>query len=281
MRVGARDAFYVSIIILLLLINIAQYFNISSLLSAYDDLSREYTMLSERYQELMGYVADLQRLNPEVVETAEGWMVNWWIVGVAYVDGDVRGAVLPFTMKLLPGAGRIFINIDTPVGIDMQESLLIARELVRRSGLVDVDLDRYDIYLEIRGGGLAAAVEGPSAGLAMAIALVAIGLGDLSLEGVCATGALNIYGMVEKVGAVLEKSIACAEAGAEMIIVPSGQSKVVEYIDRVVEILPGLAMTIRQPVEVDVEERLREMGYSAEVVEVSTLEEAVSLLRNR
>ncbi len=281
MRLGAKDAFYISIILVLLLINIAQYFNVSNLLSAYEDLSSEYTMLSERYRELMGYVADLQRLNPEVVETAEGWEVNWWIVGVAYVGGEVRGAVLPFTMKLLPGAGRIFINIDTPVGIDMQESLLIARELVKRSGLVDINLDRYDIYLEIRGGNLAAAVEGPSAGLAMAIALAAIAIDDLSLEGVCATGALNYYGGVEKVGAVLEKSIACAEAGAEMIIVPQGQSRVVEYINRNVEILPGLTMTIRQPVEVDLEERLRELGYSVEVVEVSTLDEAISLLRNR
>ncbi len=273
----AKDLFYMSIIGVLLLLNIAMYFNVLTLLDRYNELSVEYEALDQEYRELLGMLMEIRRLNGSE-DLYMGWDVNWWIVGVAFDGGKLFGVVMDFQMSVRPGSGRVYIDLDTPIGLDLQESLIIAKYVV--STALNIDLDRYDIVLRIEAPQGAAAVDGPSAGLALAIALASVFLDDVTLDNVCVTGALNIYGGVDKVGGVLEKALACAEEGIDVVLVPEGQSVVTVPREEIIEIFPGFGFRMVVEEEYPLEMVLMdEYGYRVRVVEVSSFMDAINVLR--
>ena len=274
--VEPKDLFYVSIILFLLFINVGMYINVTTLLDKYNELSLEYDSLDREYRELLGAVMDIRRLNGSI-DIDSRWDVNWWIVGVAYDGTSLTGMVVDFMMSVRLGSGRVYIDLNTPIGLDVQESLIIAKYVVSSS--LDVDLDRYDIILRIDAPDNAAAVDGPSAGLALALAMASVFEDGILLEGVCVTGSLNIYGYVEKVGGILEKSLACVERGIDTILVPMGQSRVTIMVERTMEIFPGLSIRTTVEEEVELIDYLYEMyGYEVDVYEVGSFEDALSLL---
>jgi len=274
--VEPKDLFYVSIILFLLFINVGMYINVTTLLDKYNELSLEYDSLDREYRELLGAVMDIRRLNASI-DIDSRWDVNWWIVGVAYDGTSLTGMVVDFMMSVRLGSGRVYIDLNTPIGLDVQESLIIAKYVVSSS--LDVDLDRYDIILRIDAPDNAAAVDGPSAGLALALAMASVFEDGILLEGVCVTGSLNIYGYVEKVGGILEKSLACVERGIDTILVPMGQSRVTIMVERTMEIFPGLSIRTTVEEEVELIDYLYEMyGYEVDVYEVGSFEDALSLL---
>ena len=69
-------------------------------------------------------------------------------------------------------------------------------------------------------GGLPA--DGPSAGIAIAIALYSALSGTPPLPRAAATGEVTIHGEVRPVGGVREKLAAAFEAGAELVLIPVG-----------------------------------------------------------
>ncbi len=80
-----------------------------------------------------------------------------------------------------------------------------------------IELDEYELRFNIPGG---LPADGPSAGLALAIALRSALTGEKPLPLLAATGEIAMSGAVCPVGGVLEKVRAAAEAGAARVLVP-------------------------------------------------------------
>ena len=87
------------------------------------------------------------------------------------------------------------------------------------SDLTGVDFEEYEVRFNIPGG---LPADGPSAGIAIAIALYSALLGAPPLARAAATGEVTIHGEVRPVGGVREKLAAAFEAGADCVLIPAG-----------------------------------------------------------
>ena len=87
------------------------------------------------------------------------------------------------------------------------------------SDLTGVDFEEYEVRFNIPGG---LPADGPSAGIAIAIALYSALSGTPPLSRAAATGEVTIHGEVRPVGGVREKLAAAFEAGAELVLIPTG-----------------------------------------------------------
>lgn len=80
-----------------------------------------------------------------------------------------------------------------------------------------IDVAAYDIHINFPGG---TPVDGPSAGVAMAVAIYSAIKGIPVLNTVAMTGEISIRGLVRPVGGVPTKIEAAIEAGAEIVVIP-------------------------------------------------------------
>lgn len=80
-----------------------------------------------------------------------------------------------------------------------------------------LDFSEYDVRFNIVGG---LPADGPSAGLAMALALYGAVRRECALSRIAATGEITIHGDVRPVGGVRQKIIAAAAAGAQLVFIP-------------------------------------------------------------
>ncbi len=177
-----------------------------------------------------------------------------------------EGVLIKIRVDLKPGSGNVFVNARVKTGYDTQAS---AENAVRAASKF-VDLSHTDVFITLEGASFA---EGPSAGAAMAVAIVAAAMGKEMPKDVVITGEIDPSGKILPVGGLYEKVKACAEAGVKKILVPRGQSRVTVWKKRVVrrEVLPGIFVEEVSfvPEEID----LNSLGVK--VVEVSSLEEAL------
>lgn len=89
----------------------------------------------------------------------------------------------------------------------------------RRTALsgMGVPVERYDIHVNFPGGAL---VDGPSAGLAMAVAMRSAIAGEPVAPDAAMTGEISVTGAVLSVGGVRAKVRAAARAGLRRVLIP-------------------------------------------------------------
>ncbi len=80
-----------------------------------------------------------------------------------------------------------------------------------------LDCGAYDIHYNVPGG---FPMDGPSAGIAFAVALMSAVSGRAAVEGIAMTGEITVNGQVRPVGGVREKISAAITAGAGTVIIP-------------------------------------------------------------
>ncbi|MFC0187992.1 ATP-dependent protease LonB [Fictibacillus aquaticus] len=162
------------------------------------------------------------------------------------VYGPASGALLEIETTVLPAKSKGAITIT---GIVEEESIGSQSKSIRRKSMakssaenvltvlkmMGVNTSSYDIHVNFPGGG---PVDGPSAGIAMAVSVYsAIHEIKVSHE-VAMTGELSIHGKVKPVGGVLAKVQAAKEAGAKRVIIPEeNYQKILESVEGI-EILP-------------------------------------------
>jgi uncharacterized protein len=145
------------------------------------------------------------------------------------VDSNNNGMVIPLTVEVIPGSGRILVNIDNPSFIsDTQDSMrLAAKEATQMTG---TSLNDYDITFSLTTN--VTVIGGPSAGAAMTLAAMALLLNKQLNTGVAITGTIEEGGYIGQVGGIEEKATAAKQAGIKLLLVPEGESVYREPVEK-------------------------------------------------
>jgi ATP-dependent Lon protease len=132
------------------------------------------------------------------------------------VSGFV-GSCLEFEAAAFPSheKGHGILRFNEAAGQMARDSVFNAASVIRR--LTQKDLYDYDVHVNVVGGGK---VDGPSAGLAVVIAL-ASALENLPIsQTIAVTGEVTIQSKVKPVGGITEKLRGAAQAGIKLVVIP-------------------------------------------------------------
>ncbi|EGF31663.1 ATP-dependent protease La [Oxalobacteraceae bacterium IMCC9480] len=145
------------------------------------------------------------------------------VVGLAWTE--VGGDLLTIEAVTMPGKGQI-IRTGT-LGDVMKESIEAARTVVRsRARNLGIKLDAFeknDIHIHVPEG--ATPKDGPSAGVAMTIAMVSSFTGIPVRADVAMTGEITLRGEVLPIGGLKEKLLAAHRGGIKTVMIPEQNVK--------------------------------------------------------
>jgi ATP-dependent Lon protease len=133
----------------------------------------------------------------------------------------VGGDILFIEAARTPGSGKLILTGQ--LGEVMRESVQAALSLVKSSaaGLkIDPALfEKSDIHVHVPAG--ATPKDGPSAGVAMFMALTSLLTGRTVRSDTAMTGEISLRGLVLPVGGIKEKVVAAASAGVTRVMLPA------------------------------------------------------------
>jgi ATP-dependent Lon protease len=162
------------------------------------------------------------------------------VVGLAWTE--VGGDLLTIEAALIPGKG--VITRTGSLGDVMKESVEAARTVVRsrarRLGIKDEFFEKWDIHIHVPDG--ATPKDGPSAGAAMATALVSA-LSGIAVRGdVAMTGEITLRGEITEIGGLKEKLLAALRGGIKTVLIPESNAKdlqeIPDNVKKGLEIIP-------------------------------------------
>ena len=138
------------------------------------------------------------------------------------VSGN-KGIVIPLEVKMSKGTGIVSVNIkNVELKSDAQESIRIATKVSQ--DYTGVDLSEKDITVTfVNDNPFIVSLDGPSAGAAITLTIIAGVLDRTPSNVVLITGTIESNGDVGPVGGIEEKASAAASEGAQIFLVPVGQ----------------------------------------------------------
>ncbi len=166
------------------------------------------------------------------------------VTGLAWTE--VGGELLTIEGVMMPGKGKMTVTGN--LRDVMKESISAAASYVR-SRAVDFGVepplfDRRDIHVHVPEG--ATPKDGPSAGIAMATAIVSVITGIPVRRDIAMTGEVTLRGRVLPIGGLKEKLLAALRGGIKIVLIPEENAKdLVEIPDSVkngLEIVPVARM---------------------------------------
>jgi ATP-dependent Lon protease len=142
----------------------------------------------------------------------------------------VGGDILFIEATRIPGSGRLILTGQ--LGEVMRESAQAALSIVKnRAASFGIDASRFeksDIHVHVPAGAIPK--DGPSAGVAMFMALVSLMTDRTVRSDTAMTGEISLRGLVLPVGGIKEKVIAAYGAGIKRIMLPARNRKDFEDI---------------------------------------------------
>jgi ATP-dependent Lon protease len=133
----------------------------------------------------------------------------------------VGGDILFVEAARMPGSGKLILTGQ--LGEVMRESAQAALSLVKaratQLGGAAEALERSDIHVHVPAG--ATPKDGPSAGVAMFVALTSLLTGRAVRSDVAMTGEISLRGLVLPIGGVKEKVLAALRAGITTVMLPA------------------------------------------------------------
>ncbi len=162
------------------------------------------------------------------------------VTGLAWTS--VGGDILTIEAVQMPGKGRM-----TPTGNlkeVMKESVSAASSYVRSRaenfGIEPPLFEKTDIHVHVPEG--ATPKDGPSAGVAMATAIVSVLTGIPIHKDIAMTGEISLRGRVLAIGGLKEKLLAAVRAGVKKVLIPEENEKdladIPDNVKDTLEIIP-------------------------------------------
>ncbi len=146
----------------------------------------------------------------------------------------VGGDILFVEATRVPGSGKLILTGQ--LGNVMKESAQAALSLVKsraaEMNVADDAFDQKDIHVHVPAGAIPK--DGPSAGVAMFIALASLVIGRSVRSDTAMTGEISLRGLVLPVGGIKEKVLAAARAGIKTVLLPARNQKDLEDIPEAV-----------------------------------------------
>lgn len=142
--------------------------------------------------------------------------------GLAWTQ--VGGDILFIEATTMPGKGSLMLTGH--LGDVMKESAQAAMSYCRANAAllgIETDLTKLDVHIHVPEG--AVPKDGPSAGVAMTVALVSALTGRVVKRDVAMTGEITLRGRVLPIGGVKEKVLAAHRAGVKIVVLPAENEK--------------------------------------------------------
>jgi ATP-dependent Lon protease len=125
----------------------------------------------------------------------------------------------------MPGRGRM--SITGNLKDVMKESISAANSYVRalspHFGIKPTLFDKTDVHVHVPEG--ATPKDGPSAGVAMAVAMISVLTGVPVKKDVAMTGEITLRGRVLPIGGLKEKLLAASRSGLKTVLIPKENEK--------------------------------------------------------
>jgi ATP-dependent Lon protease len=194
------------------------------------------------------------------------------VTGLAWTE--VGGELLTIEGLMMPGKGKMTVTGN--LKDVMKESISAAASYVRsRSvsfGIEPPLFERRDIHVHVPEG--ATPKDGPSAGIAMATAIVSVLTGISVRRDIAMTGEVTLRGRVLPIGGLKEKLLAALRGGVKTVLIPEENAKdladIPDNVKNALEVIPVSRMDevlqhalTRQPVAISWEETLPPISHAA------------------
>ncbi|MDO9248544.1 MAG: endopeptidase La [Phenylobacterium sp.] len=162
------------------------------------------------------------------------------ITGLAYTE--FGGDILTIEAVKMPGKGRM--SITGNLKDVMKESISAANSYVRSRavhfGIEPPVFEKTDVHIHVPDG--ATPKDGPSAGAAMATAIVSVLTGIPIRKDIAMTGEVTLRGRVTAIGGLKEKLLAALRSGVKTVLIPEENMKdladVPDSVKNGLEIIP-------------------------------------------
>ncbi|HZT52487.1 MAG TPA: endopeptidase La, partial [Stellaceae bacterium] len=142
----------------------------------------------------------------------------------------VGGDILFIEATRIPGGGKLILTGQ--LGDVMKESAQAALSLVKSRakplGIDESVFGRSDIHIHVPAGAIPK--DGPSAGVAMTVALISLLTDRPTRSDTAMTGEISLRGLVLPVGGIKEKVTAAARAGITTVLLPARNRRDLEDI---------------------------------------------------
>ena len=156
-------------------------------------------------------------------DVAERVTVPGVAVGLAWTA--TGGEILFLEASRMPGSGQLILtgSLGDVMKESAQAAVTYVRSRTKELGLSRKLFDKTDVHIHVPGGAIPK--DGPSAGVAMAVALVSL-FADRPLRPfVAMTGEISLRGQVLPVGGIKEKVLAARRAHIKTVILPKRNEK--------------------------------------------------------
>ncbi|MBI2795918.1 MAG: endopeptidase La [Gemmatimonadetes bacterium] len=175
--------------------------------------------------------ADLKALlGPEPYDPDEPAREDRVGVATGLAWTQVGGEVLEIEVSAVPGRGRL--QLTGTLGDVMKESANAALSYARaRAGALGIAPDFHksrDLHVHLPAG--ATPKDGPSAGIAMAVAIISALTGNPARGDVAMTGEITLRGRVLAVGGVKEKAVAAHRSRVSHVVLPKANARDIEEL---------------------------------------------------
>ena len=148
-------------------------------------------------------------------------------IGKAFGLGVLRyiGSLIEIEAVAFPSsqAGKGTIRFNDTAGSMAKDSVFNATSVLR--AVAGIDVADFDLHINVVGGGN---IDGPSAGLAIFLALYSAIVKVPLPQDVAITGEISIAGKVRGVGGIVEKLYAARQAGMRRVLIPKENARDVD-----------------------------------------------------
>jgi len=145
------------------------------------------------------------------------------VTGLAWTE--FGGDILTIEAVKMPGKGRMTVTGN--LKDVMKESISAAQSYVRSRalhfGIKPPVFEKTDVHIHVPDG--ATPKDGPSAGAAMAVAMVSVLTGIPIRKDIAMTGEITLRGRVTAIGGLKEKLLAALRSGVKTVLIPQENEK--------------------------------------------------------